>query len=312
MGKYTVTQGQNLYDIALHIYGSIEGITDLMLNNEDLSLAGDPKAGTQLAYTDGYQINREVAAYYSLHGITPASGERHVYPKSFTLPLTLEAYTSETQISAEFVAAGNGTIEADWGDNSPVQVISLTGKETAFSHIFDSPVKVKRKISLYMECELKAFDIGHLRPKELYILRPVYCERFTLNGATVPLDGLPMLRGVFDLRLDGVKTGDLLPLTELKELMSLSLHGTVYRQPAIDAYLIGLVKGHDNRRNCRVTLSTQPSGNYAEPARDEENRYVPATGMEAVWVLTHEEAWNEGGPWEFIINDSIYKYEQEH
>jgi hypothetical protein len=29
MGKYRVIAGQNLYDIALHIYGSIEGIVDL-------------------------------------------------------------------------------------------------------------------------------------------------------------------------------------------------------------------------------------------------------------------------------------------
>ena len=36
------------------------------------------------------------------------------------------------------------------------------------------------------------------------------------------------------------------------------------------------------------------------------------SGMEAVWVLTHEEAWNEGGVWEFIINETTYKYEQNH
>ena len=29
MGKYRVIAGQNLYDIALHIYGSIEGIVDM-------------------------------------------------------------------------------------------------------------------------------------------------------------------------------------------------------------------------------------------------------------------------------------------
>ena len=28
MGKYVVTEGQNLYDIALHLTGSIEGIVD--------------------------------------------------------------------------------------------------------------------------------------------------------------------------------------------------------------------------------------------------------------------------------------------
>ena len=28
--------------------------------------------------------------------------------------------------------------------------------------------------------------------------------------------------------------------------------------------------------------------------------------MEAVWVILHEESWNEGEAWEFIINNKIY------
>jgi hypothetical protein len=36
MGKYTVTGRQNLFDIALHLYGSIEGIIDLMMSNTSL------------------------------------------------------------------------------------------------------------------------------------------------------------------------------------------------------------------------------------------------------------------------------------
>ena len=30
--------------------------------------------------------------------------------------------------------------------------------------------------------------------------------------------------------------------------------------------------------------------------------------MEAIWVLTHEIAWNEYGSWEFIIKDRLYTY----
>ena len=45
MGRYRVIAGQNLYDIALHIYGSIEGIVDLMMCNSDLSLDTTLKVG---------------------------------------------------------------------------------------------------------------------------------------------------------------------------------------------------------------------------------------------------------------------------
>ena len=39
MGKYTVTEGQNLYDVALHLTGSIEGIVDLLICNPEIGRA---------------------------------------------------------------------------------------------------------------------------------------------------------------------------------------------------------------------------------------------------------------------------------
>ena len=33
MGSYRVVAGQNIYDVALHLYGSVEGIVDLLVNN---------------------------------------------------------------------------------------------------------------------------------------------------------------------------------------------------------------------------------------------------------------------------------------
>ena len=50
MGKYTVTEGQNLYDVALHLTGSIEGIVDLLICNPALSLADTLRSGDELFY----------------------------------------------------------------------------------------------------------------------------------------------------------------------------------------------------------------------------------------------------------------------
>lgn len=310
MGRYSVIAGQNLYDVAIHTYGAIEGITDLLVNNESLSLDDDIQTGDELVYTDDYQIDREVVAYYQTHSITPASGELHVYPKVFTLPLAIELYLANTEISAGFSISGRGKLEIDWGDNSAAEIIPLTGKPLQTNHLFDCPVGGKRKISLYMEGSLQAFDLTGFHPSELYILKPLSVERFTLRNAVLSIVSLPMFPGVYDVCLDGLKTDVLTPLLELKNLMRLSLCGTVYRQPTIDAYLTGLVTRHDNRRSCQMTFQCQPSGTYREPAKDANGRYVIGSGMEAIWVLTHEEAWNEGSPWEFIINGLIYKYEQ--
>ena len=249
MGSYQVITGQNIYDVALHIYGSVEGITDLLVNNERLSLDDDLRAGDVLYYTDDYRINQEVVAYYQTHGITPASGELHVYPKSFSLPLTVELYLSQEAISSGFTVSGSGKLEIDWGDNSVAEAVSVDGNSLRLSHLFDSPAGGKRKVSLYMEGCFKVLDFSGFQPLALYIFKPVYVERFILKNAALGIESLPLLSDVFELCLDGLRTDEFTPLLELKELMSLSLCGTVFRQPVIDAYLTGLVGRHDNRRS---------------------------------------------------------------
>lgn len=312
MSSYQVIAGQNIYDVALHVYGSVEGITDLLVNNESLSLDDDLEAGDVLFYTDDYQINQEVVAYYQTHGITPASGELHVYPKWFSLPPTVELYLSNEAISTGFSVSGRGKLEIDWGDNTVAESVNVDGNSLRLSHLFDSPVGGKRKVSLYMEGRFQAFDFTELQPLALYILRPVYVERFVLKNAALGIESLPLLSDVFELCLDGLRTDDLIPLLELNGLKSLSLCSTVFRQSVIDAYLTGLAERHDNRRSCRMVLECEPSGEYREPQKDVNGRYLAGSGMEAIWILTHEPAWNEGAPWEFVINDRIYKYEQDN
>lgn len=123
MGKYTVTNGQNLYDIALDLYGSVEGIVDLLMNNTELSLADDLQAGDELIYTDDFIINEDIVAYNRQHGIIPANGEQSVYPKHFELPYTFLFHQQNTFTSVSFVASGSGKVEIDWGDNTPIDFI---------------------------------------------------------------------------------------------------------------------------------------------------------------------------------------------
>ena len=48
MGSYRVVAGQNIYDVALHLYGSVEGIVDLLVNNPALSLETELCSGQEL------------------------------------------------------------------------------------------------------------------------------------------------------------------------------------------------------------------------------------------------------------------------
>ena len=176
MGVYKTTHGQSLYDVALHIYGSVEGITDLLVNNEALSLATKIQSGTELVFTDGYIINREVVAYYNTHDIIPSTGERAVYPKYPTLTKTIEIYVSEKLLSGSFVVSGSGVIEIDWGDNFNIERLELTDESRSITHIFDNKKRRGRKITLYMQCALKSLDLV-----DYTLNRSSYCDQYMLS-----------------------------------------------------------------------------------------------------------------------------------
>lgn len=314
MGKYTVTHGQNLYDIALHIYGSIEGVIDLMMNNTSLSLDQTLKAGDELVYTDDYIINKDVVAYYKVNEIIPANGERHVYPKSPTLPKLMDIHIENTMTSISFVISGSGTIEIDWGDNTDLQTVQLSKQTIEFNHFFDNNTGTKRRICIYggENVRIQKLDISNIKDSDIYILKPIYIERFVMKDISTTTEFIALLRGMFEMDCSGSTIGSLLPLLRQKELKSLNLQNIKCSRKAIDEYLIGLVEQHYGRRNCTVTMTTIPSGEYKEPQKDKNLNYIVSSGMEAVWVLTHEPTWNEAGAWKFIINDTIYTYTSQY
>lgn len=310
MGKYIVTPGQNIYDVALHIYGSIEGIVDLMMNNTSLSLASDLKSGNELIYTDGYIINADIVSYNRIHKIVPSNGERTVYFKETSLPLLIEIILGNLETSTGFIASGTGKMQIDWGDNSPLEYITLTDEVRHFNHSFDNPVSKKRKIRVYGDVRFRFLDFTPLKAKAIYILKPVYVEKFTLTNTAMNIGYLSLFEGIYDLNLSGLDTESLLVLLDCKKLMTLDLSGLDAPQPVIDDYLISLVKYYYGRRNCTVSLNTKPSGIYQEPKRDGKQNYILTSAMEAVWVLCHEPKWNEGGYWKFIIDNEIYTSEK--
>ena len=307
MGKYRVIAGQNLYDIALHIYGSIEGIVDLMMCNTDLSLDTTLKVGDELIYSDDFIINADVVAYNEMHGIVPSNGENHVYPKVFTKPLAV-AFSLSTQIlSVHCSVSGVGTLEIDWGDNSDTEIVTLTDKPCILKHTFDSKIRKRRRIRWFTDAYFKQVDWSRLKPNSVVILRPLPIEELTIKDATITLDSLQMVTGIYSLNLSGLSCGNLKPLVECRELMELNLTDARIKPTVLDEWLIAMVERYGNRRNCEVTLTAVPTGVYHEPARKADTgRYIITSGMEAIWVITHEESWNEGGKWKFIINDKEY------
>lgn len=306
MGKYTVIAGQNIFDVALHIYGSIEGIVDLMMNNAELSLARKLKAGDTLEYSDGFVINSDIVAHYRMNSIVPANGERGVYCKEPSFSKVLAVFIDGKRTSAAFGVSGAGTMEIDWGDNSLLQSIGLSNVWREIEHGFDNAVSGKRKIILYGDFVFTKVDFTGFQANSIMLFRPVAVEKLLLENAKMDMGFISLMPDIYELTLHGLKTASLLPLLSLKKLMKLDLSEAGISREALDEYLIALVKKHYGRRNCTVTLTQYPSGEYSEPQRNESGSYIVSSGMEAVWLLCNEPAWNEAGYWKFVINGQTY------
>lgn len=309
MGRYTITAGQNIYDVALHLYGSIEGIVDLMMCNPTLSLAQRLQAGQTLEFSDDFLLDEDVAAYFRTSGLTPAGGERQVYAKDFTRPLLAELLTDKGKTSASFSASGCGILEVDWGDNAPPHILALQETPRRYAHTFDSAVAGSRRIRLYGDAELRTLDLSAAAPSELYLLMPLRVEQFNLRDATLGIGALSLLRGTYRLDLRGLQCPDLRPLVACGELMTLDLRDSPLKPSVLDGYLFELVRRYGARRSGSVYLPCAPTGHYREPARDAAGSYAPVGGMEALWIITHEESWNEAASWKFIIDEKTYTYE---
>lgn len=78
MSKYITKSGQNLYDIALAIYGSIEGIFDLLISNPNISYTTVFSSGTELSYHDDFILNQGVVTWLSDNDITVKNGNYNI------------------------------------------------------------------------------------------------------------------------------------------------------------------------------------------------------------------------------------------
>lgn len=309
MGRYKVTAGQNIYDVAMHVYGSMEGIVDLLINNPSLSLDDNLKSSDKLDYTDDFTISPDIVAYNRMYGLLPANGERDVYPKESSGRRFIELYLDSKWTASSLLMSGSGTLEIDWGDNTKIETLPLTTELKELRHYFNDRIAANRRICLYGDVSFRTLNLNGSNASSVYLLHPVQMEKFTYEKVALDISFLSLAEDTYELTLTGLQTDSLLPLLSLKKLMQLNLTGSKVKPALLDAYLKGLVTQHYGRRNLTALLSAVPTGIYQQPEKDSNGNYLIASGMEAIWILTHEPAWNEGGAWTFIINQTTYTYE---
>lgn len=222
----------------------------------------------------------------------------------------MDIYIENTRTSIGFVISGSGTIEIDWGDNTDLQIVRLSKQAIELNHFFDNNTGTKRRTCIYGDenARIQKLDISNIKDSNIYILKPIYIERFVMKNISTTIEFIALSKGMFEMDCSGSTTGSLLPLLRQKELKSLNLQNIKCSRKAIDRIFDRTGKAALWKTELYGHNDEVPSGEYKEPQRDENLNYIVGSGMEAVWVLTHEPAWNEAGAWKFIINDTIYTY----
>lgn len=308
MQTHKVTRKQNLFDVAIAVHGSVEGIFDLLVNNPDLSFDTVLKDGDEIIWDEDFVVNSDIVDTLEndLH-ITPANGERHVYYKSTDKELRCVIQVDNEVTSILLNISGDGDMIVDWGDNTDLETITLQTTLQKYEHHFDNVVS-KRVVRLYGDFNVKEWNLSPISGL-FYLTQPMTVDEVVCKQNSLTLQSLFLFKGTYSVELEGIYLSGLDFIQDMS-LSDLKLTNIEYATDDIlDKYLIYIAKNNNERRNCKVVLDEQPSGTYQEPNKDSNGNYVIETGMEAIYVITHEDAWNESGAWEFDINGTVYKYE---
>lgn len=289
MATYIVKPNQNIFDVALHLYGSIEGLFDLLITNDWLNMTSELETGMRIEYHDDFVINSSIVGMFNDENIIPSNGSRHVYNKSTEHPLVIEVLVNADVLKVLIVLGGEGDMIVDWGDNTELETISLSHTNRKIEHCFDNVVD-KRRIKIYGTFSLTYCDTTNLYG-DLLLMRPQTIDEYISNSNGFTLKGLFLCEGTYKVDLRGCTISDLSPIGDmsLQELNLLQVQFT--SQDVLDDYLEYIVNNYGNRRNCTVYLDTEPS----------------ERGLAAINKIINEESWNVSGEWKFIINDTIYE-----
>lgn len=294
MAIYTVKPGQSIFDVALYLYGSIEGLFDLLISNPELSMTVELSHGQELVHHEDFVLNESIANEFKKRGIVPSSGARKVYFKRPEFDLIFLIGVNADMDFTTFSAAGEGTVVIDWGDNSELERVQLSVSVQSVEHYFDNETE-KRRIRIYGNTEVLKFtqlDTTGLGGA-LILCKPVTVDEYTCTHRGYSLNGLSMFEGTYKIDLHSTTIESLLPIGDMS-LQELDLTGVHFLyDSAIDDYLEYIVAHYDSRRPCTVRLTTEPS----------------ERGYAAINTILNEPEWNMSDTWKFYINNQLYQLE---
>lgn len=293
MAIYIVQPNQNIFDISLQLYGTIEGIFDLLITNTWLSMNTDLVTGQELEYHESFVLNETVVDGLSEGNVVPSNGERPVYYKQPREDLLIVCDVDNSLKLTDFTVGGEGKMIIDWGDNSELETIQLSHSNKKIVHYFDNTVKARR-LKIYGDTDtmkLTYLDTTNLGGA-LIVTHPITVDEYISKSNGQDLTGLFLFEGTYRIDLQKCEISSLLSIGDM-DLQELNLLNVRFASvDVLDEYLQYIVTNYGTRGGCTIYLDTMPS----------------ETGMAAINTILKEEEWNMPTPWRFIINNEIYTY----
>lgn len=207
MKQYTVRSGQNIYDVSLTLYGTVEGIFDLLASNEGLTMDTKLSYGMVLNYHEEFIINSSIVSWLKDNNVLVKNGE-HIYNhidveasiKQHIYSYHQDKYDSlqylspdeknmfwEELTSPRMVIQQQGqtsTIDVwlkddthmivDWGDYSEIQIVD-SSEEVEIEHCYKSVGT--HKITIYGDFKCYLLDLTQANGVH-YPLSHIYADNF--------------------------------------------------------------------------------------------------------------------------------------
>lgn len=296
MATYIVKPNQNLFDVALRLYGSIEGLFDILISNPELNMNSQLTYGQKIEYHESFILNKPIVDEFQKQNIVPSGGDKGVYFKHTEEDLIAIVRVNEDMTYSNFKVAGEGTVIVDWCDNSDLQYINLTADLQTIEHYFNCEVD-ERRIKIYGNSntlkltQLNSTGLGGA----IIMCRPLVVDEYVCIGREFSLTGLYLFRGTYKVDLSGSNIASLLPIGDM-DLQELDLTDVFYVDGnVLDDYLEYVVNHYESRRPCTVRLSSEPS----------------ERGYKAINTILSEPEWNVSDNWKFYINDNLYQLDND-
>lgn len=127
MKQYIVKSGQNLYDVALTLYGSIEGVFDLLINNRSINLNSQLTNGQILYYNEGFMVNQTIVDWFKTNGDVIKNGCKEA--GIFSIADKIAEFIS-SQNEAVIDDLKNSRLKLPYGEGNPTKPFDPFGNKT--------------------------------------------------------------------------------------------------------------------------------------------------------------------------------------